>query len=74
MAIQKALIRQLGVSFQRPRLAVVIGRRPDEPGDLFDLRTRVRQLPLRIELITYDDVLGEEAQRILLQLSLGANP
>jgi hypothetical protein len=63
--------RRLGYVPQNPRAAVVIGRRPPQ-ADMadFDHRARTMLQPLDIELVTYDDILDDEEQRLLLQHAL----
>jgi len=65
------LKRQLGYVPQNPRLAVIIGRRPPKAdlGD-FEHRARTTVAPIGVDLVTYDDILDREEQRLILQSRL----
>ncbi len=69
--LEAEMKRRLGYVPQNPRAAVIIGRR-SPPADMADLDHRVRTMlqPLDIELVTYDDILDDEEQRLLLQHAL----
>jgi len=69
--IREAVIRRFGTVPLRPRRAVVIGRRPNNAEEIELVHRRARDLGVRVDLITYDDLLDDEAQRILLQSVLG---
>lgn len=70
-AVRESLRRSVGLDFMRPKLAVVIGRRPVSEHELDDLARRLEQRSrYEIEVVTYDDLLDAEQRRILLQASL----
>ena len=66
------LRRQLGWIPARPTQAVVIGLRHREDPEVLQQREETLLRDLDVRLITYDDVLSREVQRIVLQHRLSA--
>jgi len=74
-AVAAAQFQRMGCVLRQPLMSVVIGLRRDYDPD--DLRHQEETMlePLEVQLITYDDIIQREAQRIMLQHRLaGGQP
>jgi len=71
-AVVLELQRQLGWIPAKPSQAVVIGLRDREDPEVLQHREETLLRDLDVRLITYDDVLNREVQRIVLQHRLSA--
>jgi Shedu protein SduA, C-terminal len=68
--VKADLEQKFGIAPTNPHLAVIIGRRPSEEDGAILAEAQGKHPALDVELLTYDDVLDFEQERMRLELDL----